>query len=179
MKSARIGLLLGLLAAAACVPKREAPPPPQPERPAPTPRPTYQVPPPPPAADWRDLPLTPGAWFYRNESGSSLALFGPANSEASFTVRCDRARRLVTLSREGITSGNMMTVRTSSGARNLPLSVQTEPLPYVSGSLNANDRFLDSIAFSRGRFTVEVPGAPMLVIPAWPEPARVIEDCRN
>jgi hypothetical protein len=35
------------------------------------------------------------------------------------------------------------------------------------------------MVFSRGRFTVEVPGAPMLVIPAWPEPARVIEDCRG
>ena len=179
MKPLRIGLMIGFLAATACVPKREAPPPPPQPVPVERPRPVPVPPPPPAAADWRDMRLTPGAWYYRNEGATSQAVFGPANSEASFIVRCDRARRQVTLSREGITSGNMMTVRTSSGARNLPLSVQAEPLPYVSSALPANDRFLDSIAFSRGRFTVEVPGKPMLVIPAWPEPARVVEDCRG
>jgi hypothetical protein len=106
-------------------------------------------------------------------------LYGPPSSEASFVVRCDRARRQITLSREGVTSGTSMTVRTTSGARSLPLSVQAEPLPYASGMLPASDRFLDDIVFSRGRFTVEVAGSPMLVLPTWPEPARVIEDCRS
>jgi hypothetical protein len=45
--------------------------------------------------------------------------------------------------------------------------------------LQARDPLLDQIAFSRGRFTIEAPGAAMLVIPAWPEAARVIEDCRG
>jgi hypothetical protein len=116
---------------------------------------------------------------YRNEGATSQALFGPASSEASFVVRCNRARRQVTLSRQGSSSGNMMTVRTSFTARNLPVAAQAEPLPSVSATLPASDRFLDSIAFSRGRFTVEVPGQPMLVIPSWPEPARVVEDCRG
>jgi hypothetical protein len=178
MKPLRIILLLGAAAAAGCVPKREAPPPPPQEQPVQVQRPR-PVPPPQPRADWRDIPLTPGSWFYRNEGATSQALFGAANSEASFIVRCDRARRQVVLSREGITSGNMMTVRTTSGARNFPISIQTEPLPYVWASLNPNDRFLDSIAFSRGSITVEVPGTPMLVIPSWAEPARVIEDCRG
>ncbi len=92
-------------------------------------------------------------------------------------VRCDRARRQVTLVRHGISTGNMMTVRTSSTARNLPLSGQAEQAGLFA-VLPANDRLLDALAFSRGRFTVEVPGAPMLVIPAWPEAARVVEDCR-
>jgi hypothetical protein len=180
MKPLRLGLLLGFVIAAGCVPQPEAPPPaPQPQRrpiaPPPQPVPT---PPPPAAADWRDLALSPGGWHYRDEGAASIALFGPANSEAGFIVRCDRAARQVTLSREGTSSGNLMTIRTSAGARNLPTSARTEPLPYVSAVLPADDRFLDSIAFSRGRFTVEVPGTPMLVIPAWPEPARVIEDCR-
>lgn len=180
MKSARIWMLIGAAAAAmsACAPRREAPPPEQPRQPAPMPLPPPPAPPP-PSADWRDVPLTPGNWYYRNEGAVSQAVFGPPNSGGSFIVRCDRARRQVTLSREGTTSGNMMTVRTSYGARNFPLSVQTDPLPYLSATLSANDRFLDGIAFSRGRFTIEVPGAPMLVIPAWPEPARVVEDCRG
>jgi hypothetical protein len=179
MKSLRITLLLGIAAAAACVPKRDTPPPLPQEQPVPVQRPRPVPPPPPAPADWRDIPLTPGGWSYRNEDTVSQASFGAANNGASFIVRCDRAARQLVLSRAGITSGNMMTIRTTSGARNFPLSVQSSPLPYVSATLPASDRFLDSIAFSRGRIIVEVPGTPMLVIPSWAEPARVIEDCRG
>jgi hypothetical protein len=35
------------------------------------------------------------------------------------------------------------------------------------------------MAFSRGRFMVEAQGMATLVLPAWPEPARVVEDCRG
>lgn len=178
MKPVRAALLLGcVVAAVGCMPRREPPPPVQPERPVAPP--VRALPPPPPRANWQDLPLTQGRWLYRNEGQSSLALFGPADGEASFIVRCDRARRQVALSRAGITTGNTMTVRTSYFARSLPLSIQAEPLNSVVASLPAGDRFLDGIVFSRGRFTVEVPGTPMLVIPAWPEPARVVEDCRG
>jgi hypothetical protein len=179
MKSARIWMLLGAAAAAtACAPRRETPPPEQPRQQVRTPAPLPPAPPPPPA-DWRDMPLSQGAWSYRNEGAVSRAVFGPAASEGSFIVRCDRASRQVSLWRQGTATGNMMTVRTSYQARNFPLSVQTDPLPYVFSGVPASDRFLDGIAFSRGRFTIEVPGTPMLVIPAWPEPARVIEDCRG
>ena len=174
MKFKRHLALLGVLAADACVPNREAPPP-APRQPVQAPRP---VPPPPAAADWRDVPLTPGGWVYRNDPAGSAALFGVADSEAQFSVRCDRARRQVVLSREGASNGQVMTIRTTFGARNLPVTAQREPLAYLNASVAASDPFLDSIAFSRGRFTVEAPGLPMLVIPAWPEPARVVEDCR-
>ena len=180
MKPLRAALLLGSVAVAAgCAPRREPPPPPPSPISRPAPPPLRTTPPPPPQSNWQDLPLTPGRWFYRNEGQISLALFGSANNAASFTVRCDRARRLVTFSREGITTGNSMTVRTSYSARSLPLSSQAEPPNSAFASLPASDRFLDGMAFSRGRFTVEVPGTPMLVIPAWPEPARVVEDCRG
>jgi hypothetical protein len=122
--------------------------------------------------------LSSGAWGHRSDASVSEAIFGPAG-HPSFTLRCDRARREIVLVRDGLTSGNTMTIRTSSGTRNFPLSVHTEPRPIVYATVAASDRFLDSIAFSRGRFTVEVPGTSMLVIPAWPEPTRVIEDCRG
>lgn len=175
MKSMRILLALGAVAAAGCVP-RSAPPPPPPPEPAPAPSPPA---PPPPPADWRDVPLTPGGWVYSRQDGGSQALFGPAAGEAHFIVRCDLSQRRVILSRAGRTDGNAMTIRTSFGARSLPVTAAAEPLPYVSAALPAQDRLLDSMAFSRGRFTVEMPGTPMLVIPAWPEPARVIDECRG
>jgi hypothetical protein len=180
MKSVRAVLVLGSVAVLiGCVPKRETPAPPPVQQPQASPRPRPAPPPPPPAAaDWSLVALTPGAWVYSNQGGTSQAQFGAANSEAQFSVRCDRGSRQVSLWREGRASGNMMTVRTSYGARNLPVSLQAEPLPYVHATVPASDRLLDQIAFSRGRFTVEVPGQTMLVIPAWPEPARVVEDCR-
>ena len=45
-------------------------------------------------------------------------------------------------------------------------------------SVPARDPLLDAMAFSRGRFAVEVSGGPTLVVPAYPEVTRVIEDCR-
>ena len=180
MKLLRILLLGGLASVAACVPRTPAPPPP------PQPQPQQQRPvrpappaPPPPRADWRDVPVTPGVWVYRNREGSSQALYGPANSEADFIVQCDRARSRIVLLVEGARSGGTMTVRTSFAARNLPVTMQTGPVTYAAAELAPSDPFLDGIAFSRGRFTVEAAGLPMLVIPAWPEPARVVEDCRG
>jgi hypothetical protein len=132
----------------------------------------------PAAPDWRDLPLTPGDWVYsRDSSGGSQASFGSANSEASFVLRCDAAARQVTLSREG--AGAALHIRTSTSERTLPATARTEPLAYLSAALPASDRLLDEMVFSRGRFTVETEGLARLVIPAWAEPARVVEDCRG
>jgi hypothetical protein len=179
MRVWRLFVLIGALGASACAPKREAPAPPRVQQPV-QPRPAPAPPPPPPAAvDWSLLPLTAGGWVYNASAETSQAMYGPPNGGAFFVVRCDRARRQVSLWREGPASGNVMTVRTSGGARNLPLSVQAEPLAYVWSALPASDRLLDQIAFSRGRFTVEVPGTQMLVLPSWSEPARVVEDCRG
>ena len=173
-------LAAGLAAVAACVPRTPTPPPPQPQ-PQPQPSPVKPPPPapPPPRADWRDIPVTPGGWVYRNQGGNTQALFGRPNSEADLIVQCDRAQGRISLMVEGTTTGRAMTVRTTYAARNLPVTVGGTPVSYVSAELAALDPFLDGIAFSRGRFTVEVPGQPMLVLPAWPEPARVVEDCRG
>ncbi len=174
VRVATIVLLAG--AAGACVPRSEPQPPESQPKATPAPRPT-PVPAPPAAADWRDLPLSRGGWYYSSQRDGSQALFGPPNSEAAFIVRCDLARREISLSREGGSAGPI-TVRTTFGARSFPATARQEPLPYLSAALPARDRFLDSMAFSRGRFTVEVPGQPVLIVPAWAEPARVIEDCR-
>lgn len=174
MKSMRsLSILAGIAMLAACVPQREPPPPPPPVRPVP---PTPPPPPPPPPADWRDIPLTPGSWTYSGgDGGGSEAQFG-AGGAPSFILRCDRGQGQITLRRAGATNGRVMTIRTSFGARNFPVEPGRQP---VAAAVPAADRFLDSIAFSRGRFTVEAAGLPMLVIPSWAEPARVVEDCRG
>lgn len=170
MKSIRlIASLAAIAAVTACAPRSEPPPAPEPAPPlrqAPPPRPS---PPPPPAPGWEDAQLTPGGWALRGVE----AVFGASGGEALFTVRCDQAARRVTLTRQGSGNGPLV-VRTSTTARTLPTTA-----PVLSAALSAYDPSLDAMVFSRGRFSVEAAGQPRLVIPAWPEPARVIEDCRG
>lgn len=82
-------------------------------------------------------------------------------------MRCDSARRRIVLAREG--SSAPLRIRTTYGQRALAPAAE----------LPADDPLLDEIAFSRGRFTVEGEGLAPLFLPTWPEPARVIDDCRG
>jgi hypothetical protein len=169
VSSGRIAALAGgFLLLAGCASKPAPAPAPAPPA-IETPRePVAPSPPAPAAADWRDLPLSPGDWDYSDQSGYSEARFGPPGV-ARFRLRCDKAgRRLALALGEGAAAG-AITVRTTSEARTFASS---------SATLAPSDSLLDAIAFSRGRFTVEQAGRPTIVLPAWPETARVTEDCR-
>lgn len=169
---------LALLFVAGCVPSPavRAPAPPRPV-PAPTPTPAPLPQPVPTASDWRDWPLTPGDWVYRQDGRGSIALFGPAGQPAQVMLRCDRARGRVYLSRPGAAPATL-TIRTTSAVR----AVQAVPAggtpPYVSAEFGTRDPLLDAMGFSRGRFLIEG-GGGTLTVPAWPEILRVVEDCRG
>jgi hypothetical protein len=137
-------------------------------------RPAPPAPPPPPSVGWQDAALSAGDWTY--DANARAALYGPPG-QPSFVVRCE-APGQVTLERRGAapaTAGSL-TFRTSTTARTLPARSAPEGL---AARLPASDPLLDAIMFSRGRFAVEAGMMPSLVVPAWPEPARVIEDCRG
>ena len=118
----------------------------------------------------RGVPTTPGQWNYARTADGSEARFG-----SLFAVQCARSARLVTLRRLDASGPTELTIATDLLARTVP----------ASGVLGSSDRLLDAIAFSRGRFLVNGgvlaggTGAPRLAIPASPEAARSIEDCRN
>lgn len=151
--------MMGMASLSACAGKPAPPPAPEPAvRPAPPPAivsPPVET----EAEEWRDGPLTPGDWSY--DAGTGVALHG------EFSLRCDGALRQVIVSRAG--ASGTLRLRTTFGARLLP----------PGAAIPADDPLLDELAFSRGRFTVEATGMATLVLPAWPEPARVIEDCRG
>ena len=169
--------IVGALALASCVAPRNPPPAP----PAASPRLVAQPLVPPaeaplvqPGEDWRDIPLTRGDWRYSPAPGGGRSTFGPPG-DLRFAVRCDLASRAVTLERTG-GGASTLTIRTSSATRTLPAQAGGGS---IVASLQARDPFLDAIAFSRGRFVVTSPPLPRLVIPAWPEFARVVENCRG
>ncbi len=177
----RLAVALTLtFAMAACVPKSQ-PPAPRPSVQRPTPVATARPALPAPAANvsWVDWPITPGDWMYRQDARGSIALFGAVGGDALVTLRCDRSASAIYLSRaSGTTQPKQMTLRASTTAQSYPARPTGGSPPYQAVSFSARDPMLDALAFSRGRFLVELEGEQALPLPAWPEVARVLEDCR-
>ena len=168
------GAALSLLALGACVPRSATPDPVPiltPAPPAPLPPPSPRTTPPP--ADWQTGPLSPGDWSYTPSPNTPLATF--RSDDASFTIRCQQSRTIWL----GVTGaqGDALVVRTSFGMRRLP--AERVHLNEMLAQLPTSDPLLEQMAFSRGRILVTVEGGPSLVVPAWPEIGRVIEDCRG
>lgn len=180
-----IAFLPSLVLLASCVgpgsgPTRPVPAPapaPGPARPTPAPVPPAQ--PAPVATEWQYRAATPGNWSYRAEAAGAVAVFGPSAVDARLTLRCDRASRRISLARAGGGGASAIIVRTSYGATSWPATLSAGAVPQVVAFRAASDTVLDQIAYSRGKFAVEVAGQDTLIVPAWAEVSRVIEDCRG
>ncbi len=178
----RLWIPLALLATLTQCSNPPPAPPPSASRPSPPPVAAKPAPPPPQAANWEDWPITPGDWTYARDARGSVARFGRAGADADLVVRCTSEGRRIFVSRPGrFAEGETgkLTLRASTALQSYPLANSNETPPYVAAELTATDRHLDALAFSRGRFLVQAKGAADLVIPAWPELARVVEDCRG
>ena len=159
----------------ACVSAPDAPRPQQ-TAPRPTPAPSVSTALPPPApVEWQYRPATPGTWSYRTEGAGSAATFSSPASGTLLSVRCDPAAGRVSFLRAGAGQGSL-TIRTSFGAVSWPATSSSSGIFAVRA---ASDTVLDQIAYSRGRFAVETQGLETLILPAWAELGRVIEDCRR
>jgi len=179
---------LPLLTAACCAPVPEPEPVPTPEPivtqtapPAPAPPP----PPPPPIVErpvyenWLDAPQTSGDWSYGSEQAETFATFGRNSERWHFMVRCDLRSKKIGFARQADEPAEApMRIRTETAERLLMLTPLGNSRPLLVVELPANDRLLDAIALSRGRFAVETGGMETLYLPAWTEVSRVIEDCR-
>lgn len=168
---------LTLLLASCAAPQRPAPAPP-PSAP-PLARPAPPAPPPRPAADWRDVPITPGEWRWSASTGRSTATFGPVGGAPLVQLTCERFLGEVRLARASAGTGHVpIAITTTTGTRPL-LSEPTIVMPgWITAQIRAADPILDAMAFSRGRFALDVAGEAPLYLPSWPEVSRVVEDCR-
>jgi hypothetical protein len=128
-------------------------------------------------ADLSTAATVAGSWTYASKPDGSEASFVNASALPQLTIRCTRATRQVTISRPASGAAPFLNVWTSAQTRNLPASFNPATA-RLSATVAAHDPLLDAIAFSRGRFAIGVSGTPAIVLPAWAEPARVIEDCR-
>jgi len=117
-----------------------------------------------------------GNWVY-STTASTEATFVNVSAQPQLTIHCSVATRQVTISKPAGGAAPLLSIWTSTQTRNLPASFDPATA-RLSATLSAWDPLLDAIVFSRGRIGVSVGGQPALVVPAWAELARVVEDCR-
>jgi hypothetical protein len=166
--------VLVLLASCVAPPQQSAQPAPPQPLPAPAPEPA----PAPTSMEWHDRPVAAGNWTYGPEAGGTAARYGGSPAAPLLILRCDPATRRISVTRPGAAQGSM-TIRTSYGAMAWPASGASGAAPQTVATRAASDPALDQIAYSRGKFAVEVTGLAPLTLPNWAEISRVIEDCRG
>jgi len=118
-----------------------------------------------------------GNWTYAATADGSEAVFASATGSAQLWVHCTRATRRVSIAKPATGAAPLLNVWTSSLTRSAPASFNPAT-GRLTIDLAAVDPLLDAIVSSRGRIGLTVAGQPSLVVPAWAEAARVIEDCR-
>ena len=129
------------------------------------------------APDFNTARFAPGSWGYQSTAGGSMARFVDTTGTARLVLECTRATRRVSVSLTSTAPAASLSLWTSIASRNLPARFEANAM-RVTAELPAYDALLDAIAFSRGRIAVTMPGGVPLVVPAWPEAARTVEDCR-
>ena len=118
-----------------------------------------------------------GSWTFAPAPDGGAATFVNASAMPQLTIRCSRATRRVSLSKPGSVAVPFLNVWSSTMTRSVPASFDPATARQTI-QIPAYDPLLDALAFSRGRIAVYIADKPALVVPAWPEVARVVEDCR-
>jgi hypothetical protein len=129
------------------------------------------------AADYGTATPVDGKWSYSTVTAGSEATFANTAAQPQLTIGCSRATRQVIIAKPAAAAAPLLSVWTSAQTRNLPATFNPAT-GRLSASVSAYDPFLDAIVFSRGRIAVSVSGQAALIVPAWTELARVVEDCR-
>lgn len=186
--AATLGALIGALAIASCTtpaPERAPTPPPKPapilakpvQPPVAPPAPPVQLAP--SYAKLMDAPISAGDWFYDTASSENLAIFGADINRAELFFRCDPATKRVGIARKSdATAPVAMLIRTETAQRQIEAVPMGGERALVTADFAADDPLLTRLAFSNGRFGIEVAGEPAIYPPAWPEITRILEDCR-
>lgn len=118
-----------------------------------------------------------GAWTYAATNDGSEARFVDPSAIAQLIVHCTRSTRQVSISKPASAPSAFLNIWTSSQQRSVA-SAFNPAAARLTIDFQPYDTLLDAISTSRGRIGVSVGAQPPLVVPQWPQVARVIEDCR-
>jgi hypothetical protein len=130
-----------------------------------------------PALDLSTATPIDGNWNYATLQGGSEATFVNASGQPQLAITCTRGTRQITISKPATGAAPFILVWTNALTRNLPSSYNPATA-RLSATVSAFDPVLDAMTFSRGRIGFSALNQPALVVPAWAEVGRVVEDCR-
>ena len=119
-----------------------------------------------------------GSWSYAPATDGSEAVFADGSGYPQLWIHCTRATRQVSIARTAGMATAMLNVWTGSMTRSAAASFDPAKARLTVTLTNYNP-LLDALANSRGRLGFALGSEPALVVPAWPEVARIIEDCRS
>ena len=122
-----------------------------------------------------------GQWFERTSAEGRWAGFGPPNSEASFSARCE-GERLVLSTTEVPSSGpgtTTMHLSANGVDESIPATASDEGLPNTEASVPADAGWLEQLQSASGELTVRVAGGEALVVPVSTPLTSLIADCRR
>ncbi|WP_294071642.1 hypothetical protein [Sphingomonas sp.] len=120
----------------------------------------------------------PGMWTWSPATDGSEAVFLSSAGLPQIWLHCSRPSRTVSIARPANSAAPFLSVWTTSQARALPASFNPATARSTA-TVAAADSLLDALAFSRARIAVATGPASPVIAPAWPEIARVVEDCRS
>jgi hypothetical protein len=120
-----------------------------------------------------------GQWFASKVEGDPAALFGLPETEAEFVVRCagdelvfSRGIRM----RDGPAS---MTLMAAGKFRTIEATSSADPLPDITGRLEATDEFVTVLAETEDPIMVRIEDGPSLRMPPSRHLRDVIAGCRG
>lgn len=120
-----------------------------------------------------------GQWFAKTERGAPMALFGPPQTEAGFSVRCEGAS-LVFARGVNVEPGPVeMRLMAGGETRTITAQARTDPLPQVTGRLPADDPFAATLAQAREPIAVQVGDGASFRMPAHETLREVVGNCRS
>ena len=128
-------------------------------------------------ADQSTVQPLPGNWTFAATADGSEATFTDANSQPQLSLRCVRSIRRVILSKPATAAATTIGVWSSTASKSWPATFDSATA-RLSAQIANWDPVLDAVAYSRGRFAVAAAGQQPLVVPAWADISRIVEDCR-
>lgn len=121
-----------------------------------------------------------GRWVSGEIEGRPALLFGPANSEALFSMRCGEGDGLV-LTRTGVVpvGGLAMMVVAVEGAnaRYAVRAPEDAAIPVLVARVPPADNFLAALRGDPGEMRVQIGNGDPLVLPSDPRIAELVRSC--
>lgn len=120
-----------------------------------------------------------GRWVSGTLAGKPALLFGPADSEAQFSMRCGDGDGLV-LSRNGIVPAGgleMMVVSVEGANARYAVRAPESPLPMLVARVPATDNFLAQLRDAPGEISVRIGDGAPLVMQSDPRVSELVRRC--